>query len=56
VARLKLDNPAKFDGKPKTPFRTWWDSVRDYIRFYPETTGIQRIAWLGTLLSDEAKE
>jgi hypothetical protein len=56
VARLKLDNPAKFDGKPKTPFRTWWDSVRDYIRFYPETTGIQRIAWLGTLLTDEAKE
>jgi hypothetical protein len=40
VARLKLDNPAKFDGKPKTPFRTWWDSVRDYIRFYPETSGI----------------
>jgi hypothetical protein len=56
VARLKLDNPAKFDGKPRTPFRTWWDSVRDYIRFYPETTGIQRIAWLGTLLTDEAKE
>jgi hypothetical protein len=56
VARLKLDNPSKFDGKPKTPFRTWWDSVRDYIRFYPETNGIQRIAWLGTLLTDEAKE
>jgi hypothetical protein len=56
VARLKLDNPSKFDGKPKTPFRTWWDSVRDYIRFYPETSGIQRIAWLGTLLTDEAKE
>jgi len=56
VARLKLDNPTKFDGKPKTPFRTWWDSVRDYIRFYPETSGIQRIAWVGTLLTDEAKE
>lgn len=56
VARLKLDNPEKFDGKPKTPFRAWWDSVRDYIRFYPETTGIQRIAWVGTLLTDEAKE
>ena len=56
VARLKLDNPTKFDGKPKTPFRTWWDSVRDYIRFYPETSGIQKIAWVGTLLTDEAKE
>jgi len=56
VARLKLENPAKFDGKPKPPFRTWWDSVRDYIRFYPETSGIQRIAWIGTLLTDEAKE
>jgi len=33
VACLKLENPAKFDGKPKTPFRTWWDSVRDYISF-----------------------
>jgi len=50
VAPLKLENPAKFDGKPKTPFRTWWDSVWDYFRFYPETSGIQRIAWLGTLL------
>ena len=56
VARLKLDNPTKFDGKPMTPFRTWWDSVRDYIRFYPETSGIQKIAWVGTLLTDEAKE
>ena len=56
VARLKLENPAKFDGKRKTPFRTWWDSVRDYIRFYLETSGIQRIAWIGTLLTDEAKE
>ena len=33
VARLKLENPTKFDGKPKTQFRTWWDSVQDYIRF-----------------------
>jgi len=56
VACLKLENPAKFDGKPKTPFRTWWDSVQDYIRFYAETSGIQRIAWIGTLLTDEAKE
>ena len=56
VTRLKLENPTKFDGKPKTPFRTWWDSVRDYIRCYPETSGTQRIAWLGTLLTDEAKE
>jgi len=56
VLRLKLENPAKFDGKPKTPFRTSWDSVRDYIIFYPETSGIQRIAWIGTLLTDEAKE
>ena len=31
VARLKLDNPTKFDGKPKTSIRTWWDSVCDYI-------------------------
>jgi len=56
VARLKLENPAKFDGKPKMPFRTWWDSVRNYIRFYPETSGILQIAWIGTLLTDEAKE
>jgi len=33
VACLKLENPAKFDRKPKTPFRTWWESVRNYIRF-----------------------
>jgi len=51
-----LDNLMKFDGTPKTPFRAWWDSVRDYIRFYPETSRIQKITWLGTLLMDEAKE
>ena len=56
VTRLKLENPAKFERKPKMPFRTWWDSVRDYIRFYPKTSGIERIAWIGTLLTDEAKE
>jgi len=56
VAHLKLENPAKFDGKPKMPFHTWWDSVRDSIRFYLETSGIQRIVWIGTILTDEAKE
>jgi len=55
VVRLKLENPTKFDRKPKMPFRTWWDSVRDYIRFYLEISGIQRIAWIGTLLTERSK-
>jgi len=55
VARLKLENPTKFDGKPKMTFHTWWDSVRDYNRFYLEISGIQQIAWIGTLLTERSK-
>jgi hypothetical protein len=25
VAQIKLPKPGTYDGKPKTPFRTWWD-------------------------------
>jgi hypothetical protein len=25
VAKLKIKEPEKFDGKPKTPFRSWWE-------------------------------
>jgi hypothetical protein len=56
TARLKMADPEKYDGKPKTPFRPWWDSVEEYFSFYPETAGRQRIAWVGALLTDEAKE
>ena len=56
TARIKMENPEKFDGKPKTPFRTWWESVQEFTAFYPETAGRQWITWVGTLLTDEAKE
>jgi hypothetical protein len=56
VARLKLENPEKFDGKPKTPFRRWWESVQEFTAFHPDTEGRQWITWVGTLLTDEAKE
>jgi hypothetical protein len=51
-----MENPEKFDGKPKTPFRTWWESVQEFTAFYPETAGRQWITWVGTLLTDAAKE
>jgi hypothetical protein len=50
-----MDNPEKFNGKPKTPFRLWWESVQEYVGFYPETEGAQWISWVGTLLTDEAR-
>jgi len=53
--RLKLKNPESFDGKPTSAFNVWWESVLKYIGFYPETLDAQKIAWVGTLLSDTAK-
>jgi len=52
---LKLKNPEPFDGKPTSAFNVWWESVLEYIGFYPETLNAQKIAWVGTLLSDTAK-
>jgi len=54
--RLKLANPSAYDGKPATPFRPWWESVKEFIHFYPQTAGFRRIIWVGTLLTDEALE
>ena len=55
TARLKLKNPETFDGKPTSALNVWWESVLEYIRFYPETLNTQKIAWVGMLLSDTAK-
>jgi hypothetical protein len=55
TAKMRMDNPEKFNGKPRTPFRLWWESVQEYVGFYPDTEGAQWISWVGTLLTDEAK-
>ena len=55
TSRLKLKNPESFDGKPTSAFNVWWESVLEYIGFYPETLDAQKITWGGTLLSDSAK-
>jgi len=55
TSRLKWKNPESFDGKPTTAFNVWWEWVLEYIGFYPETLDTQKIAWVGTLLSDTAK-
>jgi hypothetical protein len=55
-APVKLPKPSSYDGKPKTPFRSWWKTVIHYFRFYPETRDAQRIAFVGALLTDDAKE
>jgi len=49
-----MDNPEKFDGKSSTTFNQWWESVAMYRGFYPETVDRQKIAWVGTLLTDTA--
>jgi len=56
VAPLKLPKPDTYDGKPKTPFRQWWKTLEHYFRFYPGTLDEQKIAFVGALLTDEAKE
>ena len=55
TSRLKLKNPESFNEKPASAFNVWWESVLEYISFYPETLDVQKIAWVGTLLSDTAK-
>jgi len=50
-----LKNPESFDGKSTSAFNVWWESVLEYIGFYPETLDAQKIAWVGTLLLDTAK-
>jgi len=49
-----MENPEKFDGKSPTGFNQWWESVTMYLGFYPDTTDGQKIAWVGTLLTDTA--
>ena len=52
ASRLKTENPEKFDGKSSSTFNQWWESVTMYLGFYPETVDRQKIAWVGTLLTD----
>jgi len=55
IARLKMKNPETFDGKGSTSFNQWWEAVTMFLGFYPKTNDRQKIAWLGTLLTDMAK-
>jgi len=52
IAQLKMKNPETFDGKSSTAFNQWWEAVTMYLGFYPETADRQKIAWVGTLLTD----
>jgi len=54
TSRLKMKNPDSFNGKNTTNFNQWWESVTMYLGFYPETVDRQKIAWIGTLLTDTA--
>jgi len=56
TARFKMRDPGEFDGKPKSDFRSWWRMVEAYFRCYPNTLDAQRIAWVGSLLTNEARE
>ena len=47
-----MENPGKFDGNSSTTFKQWWESVTMYLGFYLETVDQQKIAWVGTLLTD----
>jgi len=54
TSRLKMENPEKYDGKSSSTFNQWWESVTMYLGFYPEMIDRQKIAWVGTLLTDTA--
>jgi len=50
VSKLKLKDPKEYSGKPATPFTLWWKSVCEYIGFYSDSTNMQHIVWIGTVL------
>ena len=54
IAQLKMKNPEAFDGKSSTTFNRWWEAVIMFLGFYPEMGDQQKIAWVGTILSDTA--
>jgi hypothetical protein len=54
TARLKMKNPESFDGAATARFSRWWESVVMFLGFYPNTTDRQKIAWVGSLLTDTA--
>ena len=54
IAQLKMKNAEAFDGKSSTAFNQWWEAVTMFLGFYPETGDQQKIAWIGTILSDTA--
>ena len=54
TCRLKMKSPDTFNGKSSTNFNQWWEAVVMYLGFYPETVDRQKIAWIGTLLTDTA--
>jgi len=53
VSRLKMKKPESFNGKNGN-FNQWWESVTMFLGFNPETVDRQKIAWIGTLLTDTA--
>jgi len=54
TSRLKMENPEKFDRKSLSTFNQWWESVTMYLGFYPEMVDRQKIAWVGTHLTNTA--
>jgi len=48
-----MKNPESFNGKNGN-FNQWWESVTMFLGFYPESVDRQKIAWIGTLLTDTA--
>jgi len=56
VAKITPQKPPTYDGKPASPFRLWWNRVVEYFDFYPHTGDRQKIAFVGSLLTDEAQE
>ena len=54
IAWLKMKTPESFGRKSSTAFNQWWETVTMYLGFYPETVDCQKIAGIGTLLSDSA--
>jgi len=49
-----MENPKKFDWESSSTFKQWWESVLMYLGFYPEMVDCQKIAWVGTLLTETA--
>jgi len=55
---ISMNKPERYNGKDKTKFLSWWQSVESYMEVHTRNfeTDAQKIGWIGSLFTDTALE